>query len=208
MRPVICLAIALAGALAMTAPARADEASDACRDGVRLLRKHKPREAAEAFQKVLRLDPNYPEVYIYLGDAAVQLKDYHGAIGYYGKSLEADRPDESGFRAVNGLGCACLGMATGPKAEEHIGAAIRLFDRVIEASPRFAADAYNNRGRAYHLKKDLDRAIADFSKAIELDPGCADAYENRGKAWADKGDQKRAASDAARARELQTNKKK
>jgi tetratricopeptide (TPR) repeat protein len=207
VRPGACLPIALVGALALTpAPARADEADEAFRNGVRLLGEHKPREAEEAFHKVLRLDPNYPEVFIYLGDALLQLKDYNGAIDCYQKSLGADRPDESGFRALNGLGCAFLGLATGPKAQDHIRDAIRCFDRVIELSPKFVA-AYNNRGRAYHLKKDLDRAITEFSKAIELDPACADAYENRGKAWKDKGDQKRADADEAKARELRAKKK-
>jgi tetratricopeptide (TPR) repeat protein len=66
--------------------------------------------------------------------------------------------------------------------------------------------AYNNRGRAYHLKKELDQAISDFGKAIELAPSFADAYENRGKAWKDKGDKKRAEADFAKARELREKK--
>jgi tetratricopeptide (TPR) repeat protein len=205
MRLVACVSIALVSVLAL-GPARADEASDVFRDGVRLLGEQEPHEAAEAFRKAARLDPSYPEVFIYLGDALVQLKKYGEAVECYRTSLAIDRPGEETLRALNGLGCAYLGLATGPKKDDLIAEAIRCLDRVIEDSPKFAP-AYNNRGRAYHLRKEPDRAIADFSKAIELNTAYADAYENRGKAWEDKGEQKRAEADAAKARELRVKKK-
>lgn len=51
------------------------------------------------------------------------------------------------------------------------------------ASGRFAgkdlAAAFNNRGVAYQAKGDLDRAIADYSEAIRLNPRLAVAYNNR-----------------------------
>jgi tetratricopeptide (TPR) repeat protein len=207
MRSVGGVLIALVGILLLAPdPARADEASDTFRTGVRLLKENKPHDAVQAFRKVARLDPKYPEVFIYLGDALVQLKKYDEAVASYRTSLRVDRPGEEALRALNGLGCALLGLATAPKKENRIGDAIRCFDQVIKAFPKFAP-AYNNRGRAYHLKKDPDQAITDFSKAIELDPDYADAYENRGKAWKDRGDEKRAEADFARARELRAKKK-
>ena len=207
MRSVGCVLIALVGIAPLApSPARADEASDTFRAGVRLLKEHKPREAVEAFQKVAQLRPDYPQVFAYLGDAWLQLKEYDKAAASYKESLGIDRPGEECLRALNGLGCAYLGLTTVPKKEDLVREAIAYFDQAIKVSPEFAP-AYNNRGRAYHLKKELDRAIADFGKAIEFDPGYADAYENRGKAWKDKGDEKRAEADFARARELRAKKK-
>src|ERR1700733_10454714 len=49
----------------------------------------------------------------------------------------------------------------------------------IENQPVSAED-YNNRGGAKHAKGDLDGALADFNKAIELDPNLVAACENRG----------------------------
>jgi len=46
--------------------------------------------------------------------------------------------------------------------------------------------AYIDRGRTYILQDDNDRAIADFTKAIQLDPEGASAYNHRGVAYAGK----------------------
>jgi hypothetical protein len=45
---------------------------------------------------------------------------------------------------------------------------------------------YNNRGVAYHAQHELDKAIADYSRAIELDPGDYSYYLNRATAYAEK----------------------
>ena len=48
----------------------------------------------------------------------------------------------------------------------------------IEYKPSSAED-YNNRGAAKLVKEDLDGALADFNKAIELNPNLVFAHENR-----------------------------
>ena len=62
--------------------------------------------------------------------------------------------------------------------------------------------AYHNRGDAYGLKGDFDRAISDYNKAIELNPNYAPAYNSRGRAYTSKGDYTRAVADVTRAGEL------
>jgi tetratricopeptide (TPR) repeat protein len=39
----------------------------------------------------------------------------------------------------------------------------------------------------YMNKGNYDQAIADYTKAISLDPNSKDAYNNRGNLWATKG---------------------
>ena len=41
-------------------------------------------------------------------------------------------------------------------------------------------EAYNNRGFAYYLKGDAERAIADYTRAIALRPNYPKAYNSRG----------------------------
>ena len=62
--------------------------------------------------------------------------------------------------------------------------------------------AYHNRGDAYGLKGDIDRAISDYNKAIELNANYAPAYNSRGRAYTSKGDYTRAVADVTKAGEL------
>ena len=62
--------------------------------------------------------------------------------------------------------------------------------------------AHTNRGDAYYVKGDHDRAIADHSTAVEFDPKYSDAYINRGNAYNAKGDRERAMADYTKAIEI------
>jgi len=55
--------------------------------------------------------------------------------------------------------------------------------------------AFNNRGAAYKVKGDLDRAFADYTAALRLDPKYALAFSNRGLVYASKGNLDRAIAD-------------
>jgi len=64
--------------------------------------------------------------------------------------------------------------------------AIEAYSSAIDLNP-CKANAYLDRGNAYHDRGELEHAIKDYSKAIELNPDYADAYSNRGNAYRDKG---------------------
>ncbi len=69
--------------------------------------------------------------------------------------------------------------------------------RIIEDAkqkPKARGVAFYNRGNAYVLKGDHDKAVADFDEALKLEPKNASIYNNRGNARSDKGE-----SDAAMA---------
>ena len=92
-----------------------------------------------------------------------------------------------GATLVTALALMCVGFQEGKsngdevsklldqaKAEfeaRHVDAAIALYTRVIELDPR-NVKAYRGRGGVYALptRKDSDKAIADYAKAIELYP--------------------------------------
>src|ERR1700733_14808364 len=57
------------------------------------------------------------------------------------------------------------------------------------------ATAYCDRGNTYGNKRDYDRAIAEYSKAIQLEPKLVDAYYKRGMVYGLKGDHDRAIVD-------------
>ena len=61
------------------------------------------------------------------------------------------------------------------KAADYWGRAIR--------SKQNTAEAYNNRGLAYHELKQYDKAIKDYNQAIRLAPAQVAAYNNRGNSY-------------------------
>ena len=64
------------------------------------------------------------------------------------------------------------------------------------------ADTYYNRGLAHSRNGELDKAIQDYTKAIELNPDHAEAYYNRGGAFLRLGEPEKAKSDLVTARNL------
>jgi tetratricopeptide (TPR) repeat protein len=69
-----------------------------------------------------------------------------------------------------------------------------IIDRGTDTNENIAI-AYYNRGNSYFDKDEHDRAIADYDKAIALDPNHANAYFNRGLAYDSKGEYDRAIKD-------------
>src|SRR5208282_4616019 len=68
--------------------------------------------------------------------------------------------------------------------------------------PQNLAIAFNNRGNVHLNLKDYDRAVADYGRAIELNPKYAIAFNNRGFAYRSKGRYDRAIQDYNRAIEI------
>ena len=62
--------------------------------------------------------------------------------------------------------------------------------------------AYFNRGNTYAKSKQLDKAIADYNKAIELDSRFKEAYYNRGLVYLYNNDKTSAYGDLSKAGEL------
>lgn len=68
--------------------------------------------------------------------------------------------------------------------------------------PRNKALAYSNRGNAYGKKGEFDRAMADYAKAIELNPNFAKAHYGRGLAYEKTGDRVKAIGDYRKVLEI------
>jgi tetratricopeptide (TPR) repeat protein len=69
------------------------------------------------------------------------------------------------------------------KSQSAPDAGIRACTNIINSGRekgRNLAIAYNNRGDAFWVKNDNDKAFADYDQAIKIDPKYATAYVNRG----------------------------
>jgi protein O-mannosyl-transferase len=78
-----------------------------------------------------------------------------------------------------------LGLAY--KEKGIIPSAVNAFEKARSYKEFNTADFYISAGLAYGLSKKYDAAIADFTKAISIDPANAEAYNNKGLYYTEKG---------------------
>ena len=82
---------------------------------------------------------------------------------------------------------------------------LRIIDDVGEQSEKRTAAIHYFKGLVLAEQAIWTKAIAEFSKAIHIDPEFAVAYDNRGLAYANSGQQDRAIADFSRAIEIAPN---
>ena len=85
--------------------------------------------------------------------------------------------------------------------ERNYGKAIRAFTRSLKLDPHQVA-AYRRRAEAYYEKGDKgdgNKALADFSKVVALEPWNSDGYVRRGVVRREYGDHDKAVQDLTRA---------
>lgn len=79
--------------------------------------------------------------------------------------------------------------------DRRIAGRSEVIARIAKESHRNKIAAYANRGGAYHIRGDYDRAIEDFSKALRFDPKSARLLTDRAAAYRANGDFDRALAD-------------
>ena len=80
-------------------------------------------------------------------------------------------------------------------------AAVAEYTQKLQAQPNNAV-LYNNRGVAYKMLEQYQKALEDLNRAIQLDPNYSDAYNNRGTVYDKLNQNDKAISDYSRAIQL------
>lgn len=88
---------------------------------------------------------------------------------------------------------ACVNKGNAFSIKARIGGCSALLSNGLPAE--YAIYAFFNRGIALQAEHDFDRAIADYTDALRLNPEFAHALYNRGLAYQTKGDYDRAIAD-------------
>lgn len=82
----------------------------------------------------------------------------------------------------------------------------RRVDETIQRGQRYHYQALEalKRGQRDLATRDLDRAVADYTEALRIDPNHLTAYLYRARAYEEMGEDAKAEADLARARQLES----
>ena len=98
------------------------------------------------------------------------------ALENYRKALELDHNYASVFNNIGSLYLS-LYLSSKKSDQQAYHLAVENFNRALEIDPRLFA-AYNGRGAAYKFNNEVEKAIADWEKTLEINPDYLDAYFN------------------------------
>jgi protein O-mannosyl-transferase len=169
--------------------------------GIALARAGRVAEAAPAYARALKLDPDFAKALYYLGNALLQLGRPDEAIASYERylRLKPDNPDAC-YRlatALVGAGRAqeaiawyenALRLRSGfPEAQNDLAVALTQSGRVQEALPHYQEalrlapndpEIHNNLGYALAQVGRTAEARAQFEEALRLEPDYPEARAN------------------------------
>ena len=122
-------------------------------------------DAMAAFKQATEIQPVYAYTYLDLGRTYSELDMHKEAIEAYKEAVK--------IKPSNAYSHFSLGVAY--YNNRMYESAIQAYNKAIDLNQNnVSATAYNNRGLAYEMKGNVDKAISDFKKACELgdEKGC------------------------------------
>ena len=142
--------------------------------GVFLTEVDSPEAAVALLRDVLAADAGHGENWNYLGVALFRLKRFAQAQEAFDRSLALD---PGNAMAHTNLGALQLARFLASRDAGWLDKARAAFARAIELDNRAAA-AFNGRGAAFKFAGQVEPALADWRKALELQPDLTDACFN------------------------------
>jgi tetratricopeptide (TPR) repeat protein len=168
------------------------QAGDLIEAGRKQLQQRQFQEAANNFDRALRIDPENPFTYNALGSAHARLKEWSEAVGFYAKAIQL-RPDFAA--AYYNRGLAYFNAA-------RYDLAVQDFSWALDNQGTDPL-VFERRGEAYLSMRDRENALADFNSALDLNPASAPALAGRGKVFFRQGEYAQAIRDLSASIDLQ-----
>ena len=146
--------------------------ADAMALAVELQKQDRLEAAAELYQRILAVAPDYPDAWHFRGVVVFRLGRPEEAETLIRRAVDLapDYPD-----AHNNLGNV---LQHQKRYEEAIG----CHERAIALRPDYA-EAHNNLGNVLRRQKRYQEAVGAHERAIALQPDLAEAYHNLGQAY-------------------------
>ena len=144
------------------------------------------------YTRAVAIDSNYADAYNNRGNVYLNQKKWDLAVADYTRAITIN-PNLA--EAYNNRGLAYHQLEDFNKARENFQRAAQLHlaqgntaayqDTIklvnsLERSGRALVETYFNRGNHYYKEEKWDLAVADYTRAIAINPNLAEAYYNRG----------------------------
>lgn len=176
------------------------------------------QHAIDDFSKAIEIAPLNAQLWLSRGSAYAALNQFHSAISDYSRGIEISPNSYSIY-----IQRAKVHEMTGdpPKAISDYTTAIKLnpsyahpesfldyIDDKTEAGFSKAvalaalAKTYPRRGKLYVDAGEIEKAISDYTKSLEIHPGQAQVYAKRAIAYHRNGENDKAQTDAQKAQDL------
>ena len=136
-------------------------------------------EQAEAsYRREIELTPQHFGPYHQLGVVLNRMRKYAGAIEQFKRAISLNPA-----RALRTLALVSPISELDDESEENLALAQANYEKAVEVEPQVSAFHYSL-GFSYWRGAQLDRAMASFDRAIELDPDNVKARWARVMLWA------------------------
>ena len=152
-------------------------------------------KAIEDCNEAIRLNPKLATAYSNRGLAWIKKGEFDKAIDDCTTAIRL-KPDFATAFINRGRRLRADGNMTGPSLTS-----------IGRSKSTRSRHAFGNRGMVWLKKGEIDRAIADFTEALRIDPQLYEACNNRGLAWLQKGELENAFADLNEAIRLKPDKR-
>lgn len=142
-----------------------------------LIAKGYPQAAIASLDKTIKSYPNSSDAYAERATGYWELSNLASALADADKaiSLNADNAAAYSIRSA-----VTILKSSAEKGSADQKTAVDLADKAIARDPKDAESYYRRGAIVAKISGQTDRAIADLTKAIDLDPSFARAYQARG----------------------------
>ena len=167
---------------------------------VKYYKEHLFASAIKETRRILKIDPNYKDAYVLLGDIYVDIGLYHEAIRQYLKATEIDsmskdahcklalaywqigdyahsgRVFETILRTIDPNDIALKhNLASCYLNQSLFRMAMEKYREILKLDPNYAIAYYNIGIIYFNYYQDYQKAIAEWTKALEINPNMEEA---------------------------------
>ena len=152
--------------------------------GITLVNKGRYKQGIEVLSKSVGLFDRDAEVWNSLGEAYWRTGEFDQARAHFAQALALD-PDDAIYNG--NMGAFVVATALRLRSAQDVENALGYFDKAIAADPALAS-AYNGKAGALKILGRKDEAIADWEKALALNPQFDYPAYNLAVSYLEKGD--------------------